>query len=70
MADEGGQDFLQLKEETLAGFVTVGVHGEGDPSRPPLFRGGVERCQQLHVLRAQQRGGGSMAQQSEQPSVM
>jgi hypothetical protein len=39
MADEGWQDLLQLEEEALAGGVSIGEHGEGDPSRPPLTQG-------------------------------
>ena len=40
---QGGQHLAQLQEEPFARRVAVGVHVEGDPSRPPLFRGGVER---------------------------
>ena len=79
---QAGQHLLQLKEQTLAGCVAVGVHVEKPTPAPSLRRGVVEseseRSSSMSFFVSRVAEGmamalwpaESMAQQSLQPSVM
>ena len=86
MVNQRGQNLLQLQEQAFAGSVAVGEHVEGDPSRPPLTPPGLpclgeelsDESSSMSFFESKVAEGmamalwplESMAQQSEQPSVM